>query len=229
MTTSSNNTYEKRLHFITGFLALGTLALALYGLTLFPAKAALQDGWQTPIIAFELARSPTDLAFLSGASAQGLRAKMAAGQQLDQIFPFFYAGLLLVSLLAALGKKAGIKLSMLGIPFCIIWADLWENAVIGSILDRLNQGQGIDQFLPLMASTWTKWGLIGLSFLLLAHAERKESKLVLGLGLICFLLTVVAGFSGSPVLGEAMALSVSVGLLVLMVRGIFRSFRYFLR
>ena len=80
---------------------VATIVLGIIMLFVFPSSAELTEGFRTPIIAFEFARSDADLAFLSGSGepAKSNRTMMNAGHRWDMIFPFAYAGFVALLLL----------------------------------------------------------------------------------------------------------------------------------
>ena len=180
----------------------------------FPSQAPLPAGWHTPIIAFELARSPEDLAWLAGPEAAELRAAMRAGHRVDAVFPLAYGALLVCSCLTGPGRLArvGAVLGALAVPL-----DWLENAALGRITELLEVGDEASLGL-LVPATWGKWGAIGAALALLGLAIRQEAPRT-GWGLVALACTVpLAGVTGAPVAGELMSVAVSVGFVVLVVR-----------
>lgn len=200
---------------VAALFGLLTIVLALILLLIFPAKAELAEGFRTPIIAFEFARSESDLSFLSGASEQSRtnRASMDKGHQWDMIFPFAYGGFLFFLLLGLLGS--GYKIAWLGVPFAllVIPFDLMENVTLLNITEALQNSSSVEQHLAsLHLHTWLKWGSIGMSILFIAIGllMRKDYASAV-LGGIVALSVGVCWVSGSrPALTEIMSLSVSV-------------------
>jgi len=206
-------------------LSVATLLLALICGATFPAEAALTDGWRTPIIAFELARGPADLAFLAGPDAEPLRAAMDLGHRYDALFPLAYGGLLVASarsldvrLWARVGMVAGAA---------AIGLDWWENHTLVGLTDALRDGTSVEAGLSILQKvTWLKWGAIALSVGCVGMAEKRERRfqllvhgLVAGLVLAAWLVPVfVPGLAGP--LGEAMALGIVVGFVTLVVRAV---------
>ena len=86
-------------------LALSTVACVVALALVGPADVALDGGFRTPVIALELARTPADLAFVTGPAAAGHRAQLWAGQRVDVLFPFAYAGLLAAGAWQAAGPR----------------------------------------------------------------------------------------------------------------------------
>ena len=93
---------------------IAMVVLSVWMLTRYPATADLTDGYRTPVLAFEFAQTPADLAFMTGDSDSAVRhrAAMAAGQQLDTAFPVAYAGLIVFLLLGQ--ARRGRKLAWAG-------------------------------------------------------------------------------------------------------------------
>jgi len=187
--------------------ALTTMIVAGIMLSIFPSKADLPIGYKTPIIAFEFARSQEDVMYLMGDSQASdiNRKQMRAGHRWDMVFPFAY-GLYLVCLLVGFllrGKKAawiGIPVALACIPF-----DLWENIVLLSIVDAAETGAIKDTlFSVLHLVTWLS-------------ISQKRFCLAL-VSITTFLLTLICYLSNTePVLAEAMALGVSVFMLVALI------------
>lgn len=217
---------NRQLNINKYIVILGALAAAV-GICitlLLPAKASIAEGFFTPIIAFELARSPDDLTFLMGSSesASMMRQQFYDGITWDMLFPFLYGGFIFLLLVKALRIEADSQqwttklgvVSAATIPFF----DVAENAAMLQILNALSaQGAIMPRFLQhLQLTTWLKWLAIGIAFgMLMLHfytqartqktTKHIASMLVSGL---CFCVTLAAFFTLHPLLGELMALSV---------------------
>jgi hypothetical protein len=72
---------------------IATLAFTVLFGTPPTSEFAMAEGFQTPILALEFAKSPEDLAFLQGEDAAELRAALVHTQALDRYFPIAYAGM----------------------------------------------------------------------------------------------------------------------------------------
>lgn len=198
-------------------ITAATLVLAIATAATFPTQADLAPGWHTPIIAAELARTPADLAFLAGPDAEPLRAAMDAGHRFDTLFPFAYGSLLFVSAYTARAHRfarVGMICALLSIGM-----DLRENAVLTEIVTAMRAGGGPESFLgALFVATWAKWGAIAVALATIEVAERAESRgravVLVGVALLAPLAMV----TGSPALGEAMALGTVLGFGTLVVR-----------
>lgn len=197
---------------ITGAI---TLILGLLLFLVFPFKAELSDGFQTPIIAFEFAKSEKDLAFLNGThtTQETNRNKMTQGLTLDMFFPFAYGGFIALLLLGttSIGKRTaylGATIAVLIIPF-----DIYENIVLLEIISALKDNQPISELLlTLNFSTWLKWGAISLSMILFAknliHQSNKISPFVAAIPAFSIFLCWALG--DHPILAELMTLLVSI-------------------
>lgn len=163
---SDNTNYNSKIELTTLIFGLLTLVVAGVMLFNFPLKADLADGFATPIIAFEFAKTAADLDFLTGNadSAVSNRAMMDAGHQWDMLFPFAYAGfiaLLIFKLIATDHKWLWpfFLMAVLIIPF-----DIYENLTLLAITDALAKGDNTaDLLATLHIATWLKWGAIALS------------------------------------------------------------------
>jgi hypothetical protein len=163
---SDNTNNNRKIELTT--LIFGLLSLVVAGVMLFhfPLKADLADGFTTPIIAFEFAKTAADLDFLTGSadSAVSNRAMMDAGHQWDMLFPFAYGGFiaLLIFRLIATDHKwlwPFLLMAVLIIPF-----DIYENLTLLAITDTLALSDDTDDLLAtLHIATWLKWGAIALS------------------------------------------------------------------
>ncbi|MCW7468498.1 hypothetical protein [Leptospira kanakyensis] len=160
--------FTKKIIVFFGFL---TLFLSLIGIFVYPSQAALNKGFRTPIIAFEFAKSADDIKFITGNEEEPkkIRSEMRAGQKLDILFPFFYAGLIF-SLIYSESKKinllvlVGLVASSIIIPF-----DLYENYILDQILFRLDSLKDVSDLFPqLEVATWWKWGAIAIATFVLS-------------------------------------------------------------
>ena len=160
-----------------------TIALALATMATFPRNADLPRGFHTPIIAFELAQTESDLAFLTGPDepAASLRTAMDQGHRWDTLFPFAYGGMLFVLLLHH--ALRGTRIAWLGLATssATVLGDLWENLVLVEITSALSRGQSPESLLPtLHTATWSKWGLLAASLALLAACELRRRQRLAG-------------------------------------------------
>lgn len=198
--------------------AFATVVLAGAAAVAFPSEAPLPEGWRTPIIAFELARTPAELTWLAGPEAADIRSAMRWGHRVDTLFPLAYGALLVLSCRAASGRLAAAAAGLAGLAIPLDWL---ENAALGGITDAIEAGgdgsAGLSWLIPL---TWGKWGAIGGALVLLCLAIwRDEPRTALLLApLACSV--PVAAVTGAPAAGETMALAISLSFGVLILRSL---------
>lgn len=236
-TTDANRRNNKTVTIWIVILGVFAVIIALLITAILPTKAKLTtdmaQGFFSPIIAFELARTPMDLAFLTGAddSLIALRDSMRAGLRWDMLFPFLYGGFILLLLIKALRTegdktefttKAGVLFA-----FAIPFADLAENWAMLRILDALDAQEELTGRLlaNLELTTWIKWLLIGMAFgMLMVHFYTQTKNNVSNqmmpaiMAAFCFFSTLAAFFTLSPVLGEVMALSVVICIAYFLIK-----------
>ncbi|MCL6416617.1 hypothetical protein MIB92_13235 [Aestuariirhabdus sp. Z084] len=197
----------------------------------FPKEAELSDGFQTPIIAFEFARTEVDLAFLAGDSeaSQRNRRLMDEGHFWDMAFPFAYGGLLALLLLQFTGQGyrfvwVGVVCSILIIPF-----DINENLTLLSITAALEESRPVVPLLvDLHTATWLKWGVLGISIALLSasYLTRKRYGFAL-LSLLASLAIAICWVSGSePRFAEAMSKVLSLFFIVIAINAIVQAWTF---
>ena len=201
---------------------IAMVVLSVWMLTRYPATAELTDGYRTPVLAFEFAQTPADLAFMTGDSDSAVRhrAAMAAGQQLDTAFPVAYAGLIVFLLLgqARRGRKLAWAGALIGI--LIVPADWQENAVMAAVLNALSAGDPVEPLLPaLWTATWLKWGAIAVAMATLGLGALRERQCISGgLALLAAILIAATAALGAPGwLAEGMMVGLSLSLLGLVV------------
>lgn len=215
---STKNTYKLSL-----LLGIATLLFGLLMLFILPQKAALSPGFQTPIIAFEFARSQQDLVFLTGngSTEKTNRQKMLIGHRWDMVFPFIYAGFI-ISLLRQdfirghLWARPGIWLAVVA-----ILADLMENRILLQILSALEQDQPVlVDFTDLYLSTWLKWGCLVLSIFIHSIVLLRSRKIFWSLpGIFLFAIaTLCLLLNSPPILTEIMSFFVSIFFLMSTIR-----------
>lgn len=192
-----------------------TLLLAAVLLSILPSKAELSDGFSTPIIAFEFAKTEKDLEFLSGHSveSQANRARMDSAHQWDMVFPFAYGGFLFFLLLGLVSR--GSRVAWIGLPFALLAIpfDILENLTLLNITEALGNSASIAGYLEtLYWRTWLKWGAIGMGILCIALGMLGKKEFTSGiLGVAVASSVGICWLSGSmPVLTELMSLSISV-------------------
>lgn len=231
---SKNN---KRITAAIVMLGVLTVVVALVITFIMPTKTSLThnmaQGFFTPVIAFELARTPMDLAFITGADAATteLRNAFRTGLQWDMLFPFLYGGFILLLLIKALRSEGEhtettTKLGVL-FAFTIPFTDLLENWAMLRILNVLDaQGTFTGRILAnLELTTWLKWLFIGLAFgMLMIHfytqTKNKVSNQTMPAVMagFCFVSTLAAFTTLSPLMGEIMGLSVVICIAYFLIK-----------
>tara|TARA_R110002072_G_scaffold16229_9_gene63693 strand:- start:358 stop:1068 length:711 start_codon:yes stop_codon:yes gene_type:complete len=174
----------------------------LFGAAPDLGSAPMAAGFQTPILAFEFARSADDLAFLQGDAATALRAFLRHTQSLDRFFPLAYAGMAAMFFLA-LGlqrPRRWLAWAALVIAVVTIGADWAENAVLNRLLAEISAGDAPRAGLlaALQGHTWIKWGLIGLYAALFSLLMWQDKRRLLAIpGAVATLAIAVTWASGS--------------------------------
>lgn len=211
-------------------LGAATMALGVIMLFVFPSQAELSEGFRTPIIAFEFAKSPADVEFLSGSDAIAVenREMMDEGHRWDAVFPFAYAGFIACLLLHLASR--GYRWLWLAVPVAllIIPLDLRENAVLLAITDALEKGDPVEHLLAeLHTATWLKWGALGVSLGALAIGFAADrAYLPAAVSAIAALGIAACWVSGSaPRVAETMSALTALFFLYLPARAIFLAWR----
>lgn len=224
------DTPSPRIMLATAFFGAMTLVLALIMLFTFPSTANLSEGFQTPIIAFEFAKTESDVAFLSGMSEASVsnREKMDAGHFWDMFFPFAYGGFLALWMVKL--QRQGIRFLKFGvlIALAIVPFDIYENVVLLDITAALGRASSVDMLLAdLHIATWLKWSAIGLSagmlaigFTLQKHYFSAATSYLASLGiLVCWLS------DEQPTITELMSILTFVFFLWLAIKQFSETFK----
>lgn len=192
--------------------------------TLFPRSADLPAGYSTPIMAFEFAKTPADVAFLAGDTPAAIanRTAMDAGNTYDMVYPIFYGGLLALFLLqfAKAGEGTARKIAWVGFAFALLTipTDMYENVVLLSVTKALASGQGAEVALSaLPVATWAKWAAIALSQAALAYCFIRQRAWVGGV--VCAAssasIWMIALSGTTPMAAELAAKATGIALLYL--------------
>jgi len=163
--------FQKYTIYGSTVFGMATILLAIIMVFTFPASADLSEGFRTPILAFEFAKTEADLSFLSGNGELNKlnREKMDAGHFWDMGFPFAYSGFIALMLLQI--TKSGHRFVWLGVLFAvsIIPFDINENLILLELTKALGNSAPIEALLlELHIATWLKWGALGASIAVLA-------------------------------------------------------------
>jgi hypothetical protein len=226
---SGDHMSSRTSHRVSLLFALIVLGLTVYSVTLAPPPVCggLPAGY-APIIAFELARSVSDLHAIFGSAPSACRTAIA--HQMDFIntvdsFPFIPAyGLFLVFFF--LGKRernSGIAMLAVAITVVACLADCVENYA----LFHLSPDPDHATWIPLLvAATETKWIGLGIAGALAVPLLWNGwlgwlSVALCGIGLVATLLTIPMSAAVGPQLSNALA----VGWLLFFAVDIRESFR----
>ncbi len=217
-------------HFIFGSTLQGvlpsvfgvvTLVLGVIMVAIFPSSANLADGFITPIIAFEFAKTPSDVLFLTGFEAQSIanREMMDAGHQWDMLFPFAYAGFI-ASYLVVFARQLTLLWLAVVCTVLIIPFDINENLTLLAITSTLENDADIMALLTnLSLDTWLKWWAlaIGLFGVCIGMWQRKHKVTSLAAAAAAGSIAMYWWFSDIAVLAEIMSLLVFLFFLWLFI------------
>lgn len=203
--------FQKYTVFGAAIFGMATLILGTVLLFTFPMSANLTSGFQTPIIAFEFAKTEADLAFLSGNTeiSRLNRTQMDAGHAWDMLFPFAYGGFIGLMLLRNTNGGRRFVWSSVLIAGSIVLFDINENLTLLQITDVLETSGSAEALLPaLHLATWLKWGAIGVSITAIACAFAATKKYYSAtLSMITALSVAVCWASDSkPEIAETMSM-----------------------
>ena len=176
--------------------SIALLVLALGTFASFPLTAELTGGWLTPILAFEFARNPSDIAFLQGEPGVPLRAAMHAGHRWDAFFPLAYG-----TLLTIFARRAGAIWAGFGVLSILF--DWTENRALESILYTLDADQQVGTFHSLMIATSAKWMCIAVASGAIAWVAK--DRWTQRLGSLLALLVILTVVFAHPYVAEPMA------------------------
>lgn len=216
------NNLDNKLMYAAAACGVSTLILGIILLVIFPSSAELREGFKTPIIAFEFAKTDSDLRFLSGASEQSIenRERMDLGHLWDMVFPFAYGGFiaLLLVQIARTNKRfawTGVVVALMIIPF-----DINENRVMLDITSALEAGLPVEALLiELNIATWLKWGAIGISVAILSVGLFTQQRYFLALvgGLTSTGIAVCFITDALPIIAEIMSMITFLLFIVLTI------------
>lgn len=206
---------QQRIPTLTFFFGIMTLVIGIIMMFYFPQSADLPHGFTSPIIAFEFAKVPEDLLYLTGTGVTEVinRSQMNAGHQWDMIFPFFYGGFIFLLLWQSYINGQGIAAFGMLVALLIIPFDIHENLTLLEITSVLEQGNSpVDSLQHLPLATWLKWAAIGISIGVLSLVLYFQKKYLSAiLSDIVALLIGITWLSGDmPIIAESMALSLTV-------------------
>jgi hypothetical protein len=185
--------------------------------------AELPAGMRTPVVAFELARTPAEVERMFGAAGSPQRgewrARMRLGVWLDFALLLAY-GVLLAGMAQELGASASPRRARAAAWLALAAAgfDALENRALLAILDALGGEYGA-ALAQLAWFTWAKWLALGAYFALLAPALSRVG----GVGRAAAVAGVVGAVSAvlalllRGALAELMAVAIAAAITLLVV------------
>lgn len=208
----------------TGYLGLAVIAMSVLLLFVFPSKTpSLPDGFFTPIIAFEFARTHADIMGMFGGTDLTVRKEMVSamdlGNKLDYIYMCLYSiFLILFCLRCAKVSKNDFFYSGICLSLMVLAGDAMENVQLLCITSHLESGDFTAQLHLLHVFTWVKWGGLAVIFLLLSPWFLKGDKFskITGITGIASFILAIAAFMHRSMINEFFSLSVAV-MFVLMI------------
>jgi hypothetical protein len=208
---------------VAAWIGAALLAVTVVLLAVLPKHAGvLPQGFRTPILAFEFARTPAEVEALFGPPGSTERTALVRatdrGNAIDFLFMAVYSSFLAFFALGV-ARLAGRRYALVAVlaPLAAI-ADCFENFQLFAITSHLG-GNYEEALSKLPVFTWIKWG--GLAFsvawlspFLLHH--RGIERLTGVLGASTGILAVLAAVSRGP-LTEAFSAALSVTFLGIFI------------
>ena len=218
------NSMKTRI-FLTGILAFLSTAISLWMLTAFSFKPKEPlKGFQSPIVAIELAGSPQVFTSIVGGSQDHNRTIVRKSLRADYVFIAVYWLLFVsMSILFAGCRYPGAYLFGIAAGVCITAAaafDHLENSYIAQMLSLSPTDNGHEVINKLHHASLTKWMLIFVTTSLVSQLfiSRKDWIALTG---YLFVLTTALGLSGllyNPAIEWA---SIPMGIGIVMVAVVF--------
>lgn len=208
----------------TGFIGLTVIVVSLILMNINPKEApAMPEGFKTPILAFEFAKTNQEVIDLFGTDAETRADLVRAfdlGNKVDFVYMVLYAAFLFCFARTAV-TKSGHKLFYAGslLAGIILLGDLLENVQLLGITAVIDSGNFDPQLALLPIFTWVKWGGLALYFLLLSPYFFTTDALfprIIGIASILAFALGGSAFLSRSVLNEYYALSVAL-MFVLMI------------
>ncbi|MFV0605963.1 MAG: hypothetical protein ACK5NK_09000 [Niabella sp.] len=203
---------------------LGIL-LAVTAITLMPinpkAEYNLDQGFRTPIIAFEFAKDTATINQLFNVSnVAQYKADFKLGVQIDFGFMFLYSGLVLFVAIGIYQRKKILSVYIFSL-LCLLMVifDTIENIQILQIIQLHPRNNFSTQLNLLHLFTWLKWSSIAIAFLYLSSyffLQKRFGKIIGFLQAACLVLLVVAYFNYG-LMNEIFSTLVSLNFLCLIV------------
>lgn len=210
----------------SAILGLGVILMTLVLTLVGPRPTApLPDGYLTPILALEFARSTADVAQILGADETQQRATAAAFDmvnRLDFIYIIFY-GLMLLMFAVVAHRLTGDRwaLGAAALAVVVMAADVLENLQLLAITREFGIADIEDNLSRLWGWTWFKWGGLAVCLLLLVPvlrqgvgAHRRLSRAIAVAAIVPAVLVIPAYRMGGL---SAESLALSIGLVFLLL------------
>lgn len=224
------NEFNPKITYASLVAGISCIAIGLALVLIFPFKADLPDGFQTPIIAFEFAKTEADLSYLMGEGVveSRNREKMDAGNRWDMFFPFAYGSFILLLLVQMIMN--GKRIAWLGVPFALLVVpfDIGENIALLNITEAIRESGALTELLvQLQLVTWLKWGSLGaaIGVLSLAFLSTKEYVHMTVGGLTSLSIAVCWVLGSKPTSAEIMSALTFLCFLFLAVRSIVHTWK----
>ncbi|WP_447761000.1 hypothetical protein [Sphingopyxis panaciterrae] len=207
--------------------ALFGVAATAFGITLTqvfpPSGPAIADGYGSPVIAFEFARSQADLLGIFGADSDPLQvsrlAAMRTGNEQDYLYMLLYAGFLASGCIALWRElRSRHLLAAAALPVLAALSDAWENWLLLDIQAAFTIGE----YSPAMASLpWpvaAKFLLLALTNVAIGHAMTQMGRWwqLAGTLVIVASLPVVMALVAPADFGWTLIASIGGGWIVLL-------------
>lgn len=199
---------ENKPFFKCGVVGLMVVAMSLFLLTILPTKAdvgPMPEGFVTPIIAFEFAKTPLDVENLFAVGEARSQMRLAAAMDLGNILDYGY--MVLYSLFLGWFSFICVKVSNnrffylpCGLAGLALIGDALENVQLLGITAKLATMDIGAELSALQIFTWIKWGSLAFAFLLLAFYFIQGgwfSSAIAVVGVACFCAGCVAFFQRS--------------------------------
>ncbi len=213
---------KNRPFFKSGLIGIGVVVVSLVLMAINPAEAPkMPDGFSTPILAFEFARTEQEVVDLFG-SDPAVRAELVRafdlGSWVDFGYMLLYAGFLFLFAVQVV-KVNGRSLFYLAAAFAVIIfvGDLLENVQLLGITAALGGEYG-RQLTLLPIFTWIKWGGLAVYFLLLTPYFFTQTLFARIIGILAIVTFTIGGiaFLNRSAFNEYYAKAVA-GMFVLMI------------
>ncbi|MBI9075416.1 MAG: hypothetical protein JEZ02_08410 [Desulfatibacillum sp.] len=213
-----------RPFFISGLIGLLVVLMSTAMLFVFPTKApGLPEGFATPIIAFEFAKSPADIITLFGPKDSPERDAMVRsmdlGNKLDYVYMVLYTAFLALFSVQVV-RRTGLRIFYLaaGLAGVALVGDALENLRLFAITSSLDTMDIEADLAALHVFTWAKWGSLALIFPALSPYFFKGGRFSMTIGIVGIFCPVlgIAGYFHPGAFCEMFSVSVAVMFLLMI-------------